>query len=233
MDFFGFFGKKTNKNKDAEKGKSGGTADIINNLRDQVDMLDKRNNAILKRIDAAVLTAKQKMEKKDKNGALIALKKKKLYEAEIEKNQGIQLVLENQIYSLEGATMQKNIVDALAMGNKSIKKLNTELSPEKIDALMDDIQEETDNFKAINEAMSQPLQQIYNDDELLEELDELEADRITEDMSSVGDLPNTIGDLPNTIGDLPDVPTTEIKPMSQEEEMEIEFNKLLEFASAS
>lgn len=220
MDFFGFFGKKTSKNKVAEKGKGEKTADIINNLRDQVDMLDKRNIAILKRIDDAVLTAKQKMEKKDKNGALIALKKKKQYEAEIEKNQGIQLVLENQIYSLEGATMQKNIVDAMTLGNKSIKKLNTELSPEKIDALMDDIQEETDNFKAINDAMSQPLQQVYNDDELLEELEDLEADRITESITHVGDFPP--------------VPTTEVKPIiSQEDEMEIEFNKLLQFASAS
>lgn len=219
MDFFGFFGKKTNKNKDSEKARSE-TNYIINNLRDQVEMLDKRNIAILKRIDETVLTAKQKLEKKDKNGALISLKKKKLYEAEIEKNQGIQLVLENQIYSLEGATIQKNIVDAMALGNKSIKKLNTELSPEKIDALMDDIQEETDNFRAINDAMSQPLQQIYNDDELLEELEDLEADKINEDMLRVDEFPQ--------------VPTTEIKPiLSEHDEMEIEFNKLIQFASSS
>lgn len=219
MDFFGFFSKKSNKNKDSEISNSGArNIDIINNLRDQVDMLDKRNNDILKRINAVMLTARQKNENKDKNGALIALKKKKLYEAEIEKNQGIQIVLENQIYSLEGATMQKNIVDALALGNKSIKKLNTELSPEKIDALMDDIQEETDNFKAINDAMSQPLHQIYNDDELLEELEEMEADKINEDMLRVGDLPR--------------VPTTGVKPiLSEQDEMEIEFNKLIQFAS--
>ena len=182
MDFLGIFGKsksKIKKTQEAEAEAQRQTSSVINNLREQVELMEKRNGVIKTRMDTAFKDAQQKLARKDKNGALIALKRKKQYEAEIEKNQGIQIVLENQIYALEGATMQKAIVDAMALGNKSIKKLNTELNPEKIEELMDDIQEEADNFKSIQDAMSQPLQ-LYNDSELLEELAQLESEELAQ-----------------------------------------------------
>jgi charged multivesicular body protein 4 len=204
MDFLGIFGKsKSKKTQEAEAEAQRQTSSVINNLREQVELMEKRNGVIKTRMDTAFKDAQQKLARKDKNGALIALKRKKQYEAEIEKNQGIQIVLENQIYALEGATMQKAIVDAMAMGNKSIKKLNTELNPEKIEELMDDIQEEADNFKSIQDAMSQPLQQIYNDSELLEELAQLESEELaSEELAS-----EELASASYTTFTLPPVPT--------------------------
>jgi len=198
MDFLGIFGKsKSKKTQEAEAEAQRQTSSVINNLREQVELMEKRNGVIKTRMDTAFKDAQQKLARKDKNGALIALKRKKQYEAEIEKNQGIQIVLENQIYALEGATMQKAIVDAMALGNKSIKKLNTELNPEKIEELMDDIQEEADNFKSIQDAMSQPLQQIYNDSELLEELAQLESEELaSEELASEESASYTTFTLP-------------------------------------
>ena len=209
MDFLGFFGKskKTQQNNT--------TSSVINNLREQVELMEKRNGVIKTRMETAFKDAQQKLARKDKNGALISLKRKKQYEAEIEKNQGIQIVLENQIYALEGATMQKTIVDAMALGNKSIKKLNTELNPEKIEELMDDIQEEADNFKSIQDAMSQPLQQIYNDSELLEELAQLESEELaSEELASY------------TTFTLSPVPTEKLS--SADDEMELQLKQLQE-----
>ena len=183
----------------------------------------KRNIVIKSRINAATIDAKKKLDQKDKNGALIALKRKKLYESEIEKNQGIQIILENQIYSLEGATMQKAIVDALALGNKSIKKLNIELNPEKIEELLDEIQEESDNFKSIQDAMAQPLQQIYNDADLLTEFEQLESDALDQKLLAVPESANL---------HMPSVPTNFIPKISEDEEMELEFNKMRESMNA-
>lgn len=211
MDFLGLFGKSKKAQAHAQAIETSKTTSVIINLKEQVALMEKRNEVILTRIQLATVEAKKRLDKKDKNGALISLRKKKQYEAEIEKNQGIQIVLENQIYSLEGATMQKAIVDALALGNKSIKKLNTELNPEKIEELMDDIQEESDNFKVIQEAMAQPLQQIYNDTDLLEELEQLESDSLDKELQSI---------------EFPKVPTKTMPKITEDEEMELELNQL-------
>ena len=114
---------------------------------------------------------------------MLSLKKKKQFEDEIAKNQGIQLTLENQIYSLESANMQKAVIDALELGNKSIKQINNNLNPDKIDELMDDIQEQADNSNTINQAIAQNLQQVYDDPDLLEELEQLEQLVVEEDIN--------------------------------------------------
>lgn len=218
MDFFGLFSSKSKKSQSlAQEQEKSKTSKVINDLKQQLELMEKRNVVIKKRIEEAQIEAKLLLEKKDKNGALISLKKKKQYDAELEKNQGIQIVLENQIYSLESVTMQKAIVDALSQGNKSIKKLNTELNPEKIEELMDEIQEEADNFKSIQDAMSQPLQQIYNDSDLLNELEQLESDVLDEGLLNVSSLKTA----------LPTVPTKALpKIITKEEEMELELQEL-------
>ena len=216
MDFFGIFGKSKKPQQNST------TPIVINNLREQVELMEKRNGVIKTRMETAFKDAQQKLARKDKNGALIALKRKKQYEAEIEKNQGIQIVLENQIYALEGATMQKTIVDAMALGNKSIKKLNTELNPEKIEELMDDIQEEADNFKSIQDAMSQPLQQIYNDSDLLEELAQLESEELAQLESE--ELAQLESESYTTLT-LPPVPTGALS--SADDEMELLLKSMI------
>jgi charged multivesicular body protein 4 len=63
------------------------TADTIRKIREQLDTLEKREQHIEKKIIAQLEEAKQKSAKKDKRGAIFALKRKKMYEAEIEKLQ--------------------------------------------------------------------------------------------------------------------------------------------------
>ena len=201
------------------------TISVITNLKEQVDLLEKRNNFITKQKDNAILEAKQKLEKKDKNGAMLALKKKKQFEDEIAKNQGIQLTLENQIYSLESANMQKAVIDALELGNKSIKQINNNLNPDKIDELMDDIQEQTDNSNAINQALSQNLQQVYDDPDLLEELEQLENSFLEKSSAK-----NNDNDM-EFFGTLPSIPEEDIpiipKKLSEDEEMELEMKQIV------
>jgi charged multivesicular body protein 4 len=207
------------------------TISVITNLKEQVDLLEKRNNFITKQKNNAILEAKQKLEKKDKNGAMLSLKKKKQFEDEIAKNQGIQLTLENQIYSLESANMQKAVIDALELGNKSIKQINNNLNPDKIDELMDDIQEQTDNSNAINQALSQNLQQVYDDTDLLEELEQLENSFLEKSRAKNNDndmeFCETLPSIPEE-----DIPTIPIIPniskkLTEDEEMELEMKQMV------
>ena len=202
-----------------------GNIQIIGNLRNQIELLEKRNKFIEKKKITLIQDAKQKLNGGDKKGALLILNQKKKVESEIEKNQGTQLLLENQLSALECATINKEVITSLMVGNKAIKQINKDLTPETIDDLMDDIQEETDNYKAIQDAMTQPLQQIYDDDELLQELDEIcekdEEDKVIQNLLNVDGV--------DELKMLPDVPTTALPVVAQKSnpnDIELELKQL-------
>ena len=187
MDFFGsLFGNKNKKSITVTNN----NILVMNNLRDKIEILNQRNKYIEGRISEALIEAKIKLENKDKNGALLSLKRKKMFEEEIEKNNGMLLVLENQIFTLEGASMNKQLVDAMKLGQSTIKKIHTEMDPSKIEDLMDDINESNENDKTIQNAMAQPIRDMYNDSELLEELEELVNSDIGVDNELEGLLEN-------------------------------------------
>ena len=202
-----------------------GNIQIIGNLRNQIELLEKRNKFIEKKKITLIQDAKQKLNGGDKKGALLILNQKKKIESEIEKNQGTQLLLENQLSALECATINKEVITSLMVGNKAIKQINKDLSPEKIDDLMDDIQEETENYKAIQDAMTQPLQQIYDDDELLQELDEIceedKEDKVIQNLLNVDGV--------DELKMLPDVPNTALPVVAQKSnpnDIELELKQL-------
>ena len=228
MSFFGnlFGGNKKASSIFNAQTQHEGNIKIIGNLRDQIELLEKRNRFIEKKKISLVNEAKQKLNGGDKKGALLILNQKKKVESEIEKNQGTQLLLENQLSALECATINKEVITSLMVGNKAIKQINKDLSPEKIDDLMDDIQEETENYKAIQDAMTQPLQQIYDDDELLQELDEIceedKEDKVIQNLLNVDGV--------DELKMLPDVPNTALPVVAQKsnpnDDIELELKQL-------
>ena len=175
MNIFENLFNKKQKEKETEKlDKEINNLKIINELRENIDLIEKRNLFIEKQKTQLITEAKEKLNNKDKKGALLILNKKKKIVEEINKNQGSQLLLENQLSNLESANLNKHIINSLSKSNKAIHTLNKDLNVDKIEELMDDIQEEQDNYNTIQSIMEQPLQQIYDDDELNKELEELE-----------------------------------------------------------
>ena len=171
MSFFNFFTKKEQK---SNPDTSLETINILHDLRTHCELLEKRNLFITKKKDDLLLEIKLKLKNEDKKGALLLLSKKKKIESEIEKNEGTQLLLEEQISTIECSTINKDIVKILQQSNDILKKNNKQLTIENIDDLMSDIQEQQDNNKIIQDAMSSPLQQLYNDVDLLKELEDFE-----------------------------------------------------------
>jgi charged multivesicular body protein 4 len=169
--FENLFNKKQKDNE--EKDKETNNLKIINELRENIDLIEKRNLFIEKHKDKLIIEAKAKLNNNDKKGALLILNKKKKIEEEINKNQGSQLLLENQLSNLESANLNKHIINSLSKSNKAIHSLNKDLNVDKIEELMDDIHEEQENYNTIQSIMEQPLQQIYEDDDLNKELEEL------------------------------------------------------------
>lgn len=184
--------------------------DTIKMLRDNLLVLEKREEHIQKKIEMALIEAKQKSLKKDKNGALFALKRKKMYEAEVAKLQGARITLDSQILALESAAVNIETFKAMKSGANAMKGLRGDIDADKVDDIMDEIQEEKDIHDSISEAISRPGQDMFNDEELLEELAELEALDLEEGTevhvpASAVQSPQT--PIPQSVFNLPSAPT--------------------------
>jgi charged multivesicular body protein 4A/B len=130
----------------------------------------------LKKVEQQVAEAKAKMAKGDKKGALFAMKRKKMYEAEVDKIQNVKMTLETQVINLESAAQNAATFDAMKSGTATMKKIRNEVGIEKVDDIMDEIKEEMEMAQEVNAAIAQPIDPLMADeDELLAELEGLEA----------------------------------------------------------
>mmetsp|Transcript_20704 Transcript_20704/g.17692 ORF Transcript_20704/g.17692 Transcript_20704/m.17692 type:complete len:167 (+) Transcript_20704:11-511(+) len=125
--------------------------------------------------------ARTRAAAKDKRGALMALKRKKLYEAELQTLMNSRMTLEQQILSLESSQTTAVAVQALAQGVSAQKQMNQQLNIDNIDELMDDMAEQQDLQNEVSQVLSSG-NQIMDDDELLNELDQIEAEELDKQM---------------------------------------------------
>lgn len=211
--------------------------DTIKMLRDNLLVLEKREEHIHKKIEMALTEAKQKSLKKDKNGALFALKRKKMYEAEVAKLQGARITLDSQILALESAAVNIETFKAMKSGANAMKGLRGDIDADKVDDIMDEIQEEKDIHDSISEAISRPGQDMFNDEELLEELAELEALDLEEGAevhvpTSAVHTPQA--PIPQSVFNLPSAPTGTVpQPSRQAAQQESEDERALRELQAS
>ncbi|KNG78881.1 vacuolar sorting protein SNF7 [Plasmodium falciparum IGH-CR14] len=77
------------------------------------------------------IEAKQKVQNNQMNSAKILLKRKKLYEQEIENILNNRLTLEDNMINLENMHLHKIAVSALSYAANTHKKLNNEMYEEK------------------------------------------------------------------------------------------------------
>jgi len=162
-------------------------------------MLEKREQFLQKKIDQQLLEAKKAMAAKNKKAAMMCLKRKKTYEAQMEKIYGAKLTIEQQVMMLEGANVSLEAMNAMKMGASSMKAIHQDLNIDQVDDTMDEIREQMDIANEINDAISQPLGgELFDEDDLLAELDELEQSSLDEQLMGLENAPAT---------KLPSVPT--------------------------
>lgn len=191
--------------------------ETIKMLRDNLDTLEKRENHISKKIDAALLEAKQKASQKDKKGALFALKRKKMYENEVTKLQGARITMDAQIMALESATVNIQTFQAMQSGASAMKNIRGKIDADKVEDLMDEMQEEKEIHDAIADAIAKPASDMFDDEELLNELNELEELELQETELEISaaataqKISSQLPSVPTSTYNLPSVPTSELK----------------------
>lgn len=182
--------------------------EAINTLRENLVTLEKREDHLQKKMEAAVMEAKQKMTKNDKNGALFALKRKKMFEAEVAKLQGARITLEAQIMALESATVNIQTFQAMKGSANTMKELRGNIEADTVDEIMDDIQEEKDIHDAISDAISRPGRDMFNDEDLLDELAELDALAAEEALQPAAVPTTATAAAPSNVFSFPTAPTS-------------------------
>jgi charged multivesicular body protein 4 len=186
--------------------------DTIKVLRDNLDVLEKREDHINKKIETALAEARLKSQKKDKNGALFALKRKKMYESEISKLQGARITLDSQILALESAAVNVQTFKAMETGANAMKGMRGNLDAERVDDIMDEIEEEKAIHDSISEAISRPGQDMFDDEELLDELAELDALELEAEAMEAPAAPVAAkAPVAGTVFNLPAAPTSTIE----------------------
>ena len=150
--------------------------------RDKVkNYLKKLENNISALKDAV----KECIKSKQRDKAMLALRKQKFLEKNLETGRGELLNLENLIINIENAQIQKNVYESLKQGNDFLKQMNQQITLDDVDKLMEETAEAIEYQQQIGEALAQ--QGIKEDDtDLLKQLDELdEAEAIDVEIPSV------------------------------------------------
>ncbi|CAK9140233.1 unnamed protein product [Ilex paraguariensis] len=110
--------------------------------------------------------------------AMQCLKRKKQHEQNIETLGNFQLRIHDQMIMLEGAKATTETVDALRTGAAAMKAMQKAMNIDDVDKTMDEINEQTECMKQIQEALSAPTGAAadFDEDELEAELEEAELE---------------------------------------------------------
>lgn len=170
------------KSKNVQKKKEVRPEDSIEKLRETLDMLQKREQYLERNI-AKEIDFARKNASTNKRAALMALKRKKGYEAQIEKLTATQMTIEEQLMVIEGAQVNLETMKALRTGAKAMEKIHGAMTIDQVDDTMDEIREQMDLASEISDAISQPLgNDLLDDMDLEAELDELQSQSIDEQL---------------------------------------------------
>jgi charged multivesicular body protein 4 len=172
-------------------------------LREQINMLTKKQNHLYTQIDDQDALAR-KFISSDKTKAKNALKRKKLLDNEAMKITSQIEALENQLRSIESANLNLETMKAMKAGAKAMKQIHGGVTVDKVDQTMDEIREQAEISEEISEAISRsyPTDGI-DEDELEEELEALQQEEIEEKLLNSGAKAAQVS--------LPDVPNTSIR----------------------
>ena len=162
-------------------------------LSDAIDTLRKREIHLQKQSAAALAQARQKSKVKDKRGALFQLRRKKMFEKELDSIAGRKQNMELQKLTIETAMGNKENLKIMKDTQKTLSTLVDEKTVEDADEVFAQIEENQATSNELDELLGRPLGALYDDDELLEELEELDVEE--SEIQSVATIPKTLNDV--------------------------------------
>ena len=156
---------------------------VIQNMRETLDTLEKREIHLEKRVNAFKKEAAS-FVKTNKPKALELLKKAKMNEKQLLSIYGQKENLETHILVLEQSITNQNIIESLKQGKNAIENMTKKLNPDDVSELVDNISSSIDASEEITTALSQPIGGVAHDEEELLAMlnDDEEEENIDDEM---------------------------------------------------
>ncbi|CAL8466824.1 g6360 [Coccomyxa elongata] len=207
------------------------TVDAIQKLGETEELLVKRRSLLEKKIAQELEKAKEYTKAQNKRAALMALKKKKMYETQLEQCENNILRVNEQQMMLENQRTTVETVTALRDAAQASKSTMSEMKITDVDAVLDEINEQTDQMQQIQDAMAQPIGPAadMDEDELMGELENLESEQLDNQLLEPAPVPTARpaqAARPETATAMPSVPqgrpAQAAKPAKTQEELELE-----------
>ena len=117
----------------------------------------------------------------DTRGALLAMKQMKMYEQEITKLDGQQIMLEQQKMTIQSTRADVDVVNTLKVANSAIGGMNKQMDVDSIADLQDEMAEQMQEVNERQELFAGVAEE--GKDDLLDELNEMEADAIEQEFN--------------------------------------------------
>jgi len=189
-------------------------------LRSQLEMLQKRERHLQTQMDEQDAIARKNIST-NKNAARAALKRKKQHEHTLDQTLAQISTLEQQIYSIEAANINRETLAAMEKAGQAMKQIHGKLNIDVVDQTMEELREQHALGEEIANAITNaPLGETIDESELDDELAEMEQEQLDNKMLKTGTVP-----VSDEIHRLPVAVTGELKtkqPARQEEEDEEE-----------
>ncbi|KAI3426483.1 hypothetical protein D9Q98_008849 [Chlorella vulgaris] len=124
--------------------------------------------------------AKESAKRGNKRAALMALRRKRLYEQQLEQIETSIMRLSEQQLGLEGVRVTAETVSAMQAGAQASKA--AALGVEQVDSVLEELAEQTEQLRQVQDVLGTPLGMAaeVDDDELAAELEEMEAAQLEE-----------------------------------------------------
>lgn len=174
------------------KKKAAPAPDIIGSIKQLTEvqaLLDKREDHLQKQIKQATFDAQTKLKAKDKNGAIFCIKRKKMYQTEVDQIYAKKSNIETQIITLQGTQINKEVLNAMRSANNAMKASIKEADIEKVEDLMSDVTEGMAMANEIGTALANPIGPAVDEDELEDELKAMEAEMLDSELLEAPSVP--------------------------------------------
>ncbi len=200
-------------------GGGGNTTDAIGKLRDATETLEKREEHLQRKIDNEVKQARDLSKANKKQQALTCIKRKKMYEKQLEQIMGAKTTLETQRLALESMNINREALQAQQLGARAMEaEVRRMGGVDAVENTMDQVEDGLQDAEEIGQAMGRAIGAAdADDDELLAELEELEQDGLDADLLDVAALaPEPAVAMPSAPISAPSAPKTAV-PMTDED----------------
>jgi len=164
----------------------------IEKLRETSSMLEKREAHLETKIQKEKVNAKRLAQNpRNRNAAMLALKKVKIYEQQLVQLSGSRLTLETQIMAIENATVTYATLNAISSGTRVLRGLNQNMDVGDVEDVLDTFQDQIETAKDIGEALARPVGMDFDDQELEGELDALLEEDLEDKFKDI-EIPSTV-----------------------------------------